>query len=158
MVKILTSLGFMSGTSGDGVDASIIKSNGEIESNDKNDVELVKDKFFEYDKKTISKIHSLRDKINFSKDLEIHNKEIREIEREITLFHAKAAKDMIKGIDIDLIGFHGHTIFHNPKEKISKQIGDAELLSQLTNKTIVFNFREKDIKNGKNRKRSYLVK
>ena len=30
MVKILTSLGLMSGTSGDGVDASIIKSNGEI--------------------------------------------------------------------------------------------------------------------------------
>lgn len=148
MVKILTSLGLMSGTSGDGVDASIIKSNGEIESNDKNVVELIKDKFFEYDKKTISKIHSLRDKINFSKDLEIHIKEIREIEREITLFHAKAAKEMIKGIDIDLIGFHGHTIFHNPKEKISKQIGDAELLFQLTNKTIVFNFREKDIKNG----------
>lgn len=148
MVKILTSLGLMSGTSGDGVDASIIKSNGEIESNDKNVLELVKDKFFEYDKKTISKIHSLRDKINFSKDLEIHIKEIREIEREITLFHAKAAQDMIKGIDINLIGFHGHTIFHNPKEKISKQIGDAKLLSQLTNKTIVFNFREKDIKNG----------
>ena len=90
----------------------------------------------------------MRDKINFSKDLEIHIKEIREIEREITLFHAKATQDMIKGIDINLIGFHGHTIFHNPKEKISKQIGDAKLLSQLTNKTIVFNFREKDIKNG----------
>ena len=41
MVKILTSLGLMSGTSGDGVDASIIKSNGEIESNDKNVLELV---------------------------------------------------------------------------------------------------------------------
>ena len=36
---------------------------------------------------------------------------------------------MIKGIDIDLIGFHGHTIFHNPKEKISKQIGDGAFIS-----------------------------
>ena len=78
MVKILTSLGLMSGTSGDGVDASIIKSNGEIESNDKNVLELVKDKFFEYDKKTISKIHSLRDKINFySKIFHIHKLRIR---------------------------------------------------------------------------------
>lgn len=148
MVKILTSLGLMSGTSGDGVDASIIKSNGDIESHNKNAVDLIYDKFFEYDKKTIKKIHSLRDKINFSKDLEIESKNIKELEREITLFHAKVSKEMIKGKEIDLIGFHGHTIFHNPKEKISKQIGDAKLLYQLTNKTVVFNFREKDIKNG----------
>ena len=106
MVKILTSLGLMSGTSGDGVDASIIKSNGNIESNNKNALELVFDKFFEYDNKTIKKIHSLRDKINFSKDLETYNKEIQELEREITLFHAKASKEMIKKKDIDLIGFH----------------------------------------------------
>ena len=148
MGKILTSLGLMSGTSGDGVDASIIKSNGNIESKDKNAVELIDDKFFEYDNKTIKRIHSLRDKINFSKDLEIHIKEIKEIEREITFIHAKASKEMMNRKDIDLIGFHGHTIFHNPKEKISVQIGDAKLLSQLTNKTIVFNFRNRDIKNG----------
>ena len=40
---------------------------------------------------------------------------------------------MIKGIEGNIIGFHGHTIFHNPKEKISKQIGDGKLLSQSIN-------------------------
>ena len=148
MRKILTALGLMSGTSGDGVDASIIKSNGNTESNDKNVVELIKDKYFEYDKKIVKKIHNLRDKINFLNDLEVYKKEIKEIEREITIFHAKVSKEMINSVNVDLIGFHGHTVYHNPKEKISKQIGDAKLLSQLTNKSIVYNFREKDIKYG----------
>ena len=49
---------------------------------------------------------------------------------------------------INLIGFHGHTIFHNFKEKKTKQIGDGKLLSQLTSLNVVNNFRENDINNG----------
>ena len=44
MQKNYTSLGLMSGTSGDGVDASIILSNGI----DQYEV-IIKDKFYEYD-------------------------------------------------------------------------------------------------------------
>ena len=47
-----------------------------------------------------------------------------------------------------LVGFHGQTIYHNPKEKISNQLGDGNLLHQLTNKKIIFNFRKNDILNG----------
>ena len=49
---------------------------------------------------------------------------------------------------IDFLGFHGQTIYHNPLEKISKQIGDGKLLSQLTKKTVIYNFRQNDIENG----------
>ena len=45
MQKNYTSLGLMSGTSGDGVDASIINSNGI------NKFEVIKNKYFEYDSK-----------------------------------------------------------------------------------------------------------
>ena len=38
---------------------------------------------------------------------------------------------VITTLNIDLIGFHGQTIFHNANEKISKQLGDANLLSNL---------------------------
>ena len=49
---------------------------------------------------------------------------------------------------IDLIGFHGQTIFHNSDKKISKQLGDGKLLSQLTKKIVVNNFRDQDLANG----------
>ncbi len=54
-----------------------------------------------------------------------------------------------KGVQkIDLIGFHGHTIYHNAQEKVSNQLGDGKLLFQLTQKTLVYNFRQNDINNG----------
>ena len=63
MKKIYTSLGLMSGTSMDGIDASIIKSNGE----DK--YEIIFDQYFKYDEELYSELINIRDKINFSKDL-----------------------------------------------------------------------------------------
>ena len=47
-----------------------------------------------------------------------------------------------------MVGFHGQTIFHNAKEKISKQLGDGKLLAKLTKKNVVYNFRENDLING----------
>ena len=91
----------MSGTSGDGVDASIINSNGI----DKFDV--IQDKYFEYDSNIYKGFHSLKKKINTLKDLSKFSLEVREIERKITLFHAKIIKDLdLKNEDI-LVGFHG---------------------------------------------------
>ena len=49
---------------------------------------------------------------------------------------------------VDFIGFHGQTIYHNGKKKISKQLGDGKLLSRLTRKTVVYDFRQNDLKNG----------
>ena len=144
MEKFYTSLGLMSGTSMDGVDASVIKSDGE------NNYEPILDKYFEYDEVIYSDLLNLRDKINSTKDLTINSYQISELERKITLFHAKISKEIIKnvGIDVDLVGFHGQTIFHNAQEKISKQIGDGNLLSSLLKKEVVYNFRENDILNG----------
>ena len=61
MNKNFISLGLMSGTSGDGVDASIINSNG-IDH-----FEEIKNKYFEYDQDIYKSIHSLKEKI-FNKD------------------------------------------------------------------------------------------
>ncbi len=144
MEKFYTSLGLMSGTSMDGVDASVIKSDGE------NNYEPIFNKYFEYDEVIYSDLLNLRDKINSIKDLTTNSYQIKELERKITLFHAKISKETIKsaGIDVDLVGFHGQTIFHNAQEKISKQIGDGNLLSSLLKKEVVYNFRENDILNG----------
>ncbi|MDC2990661.1 anhydro-N-acetylmuramic acid kinase [Candidatus Pelagibacter sp.] len=144
MGKIYTALGLMSGTSVDGVDASIIKSDGNREYSP------LFNRYFEYGDRIRQEILNLRAKILVPNHLIEHESEIKDIERELTLFHANAVKEIlnITKVDLDLLGFHGQTIFHDSKKKITKQLGDGKLLSQLIKKKVVYDFRQNDLKNG----------
>jgi len=144
MGKIYTALGLMSGTSMDGVDASVIQTDG------KSKYKTILDRYFEYPKNIYKNLTNLRDKINSSKDLKKHKKQIKSVEKEITIFHAKAVNEILKKkkTNVDFIGFHGQTIFHKAGEKITKQLGDGKLLSKLTKKTVVYDFRKNDLKKG----------
>ena len=146
MKDLITSIGLMSGTSCDGIDASIIESDGE------NEINFIGNQFLPYDKRIKFKIRSLKEKINLIIDLQKNKLEIDSLEKEITLLHAKTVNLIIEKYEINkakinLIGFHGHTIFHSFKEKKTKQIGDGRLLSQLNNLNVINNFRENDINN-----------
>ena len=137
MGKIYIALGLMSGTSMDGVDASIIQSNGEEQYDE------LFNKYFEYNSDIFQNLLNLRDKITKNRKpnynnalLESLSKEFNDIEKKITLFHADVANKVLKeaGLSVDLIGFHGQTIFHNPQENNpqenkSIQLGDGKLLS-----------------------------
>ena len=59
-----TALGLMSGTSGDGVDASLIITDGV------NNYRVIKEKYFEYDDNVYKNIHNLKEKINTKKNLD----------------------------------------------------------------------------------------
>ena len=144
MGKIYTALGLMSGTSGDGVDASIISSDGIDQYSE------ILNKYFKYDQKMFENLHNLRGKILKFEDLTKNENEINQLEKELTLFHARIVNEILETFNenIDFVGFHGQTIYHNPMEKISKQIGDGNLLSQLSKRTVICNFRQNDIKNG----------
>ena len=76
------SLGLMSGTSGDGVDASLIYTDG------KNDFEVISDTYEEYPGDIYSDYHSLKPKILNINDVKNHSKEIKNLGRKITLFIA----------------------------------------------------------------------
>tara|TARA_B100000700_G_scaffold31140_1_gene29864 strand:- start:114 stop:1214 length:1101 start_codon:yes stop_codon:yes gene_type:complete len=143
MGKIYTALGLMSGTSMDGVDASIIDSDGDIEFSIKTD------KYFEYGDELRQKLVKIRKKVSVFEDLKSYSDEIKSLEREITIFHANAVNKIIETskVEIDFLGFHGQTIFHDPEKRISKQLGDGNMLSQLTKKNVVYDFRQNDIKN-----------
>ena len=137
-------MGLMSGTSLDGVDVSIIKSDGNRE------ISSILDEYYEYNNELIQKILNIREKITNLEELNKYSNEINDLEREITLFNVKAVKETLEKSksSVDLIGFHGQTIFHNPEKKITKQLGDGKLLSQLTKTKVIYNFRQNDLENG----------
>jgi anhydro-N-acetylmuramic acid kinase len=144
MGKIYTALGLMSGTSMDGVDASIIQTDG------KSKYKVILDKYFKYPEDIYNHLTILRGKIKNSTDLLKYQKKIKSIEKDVTTFHADSVKKIFKKtrINVDFIGFHGQTIFHNAKKKITKQIGNGKLLSKLTKKKVIYDFRQNDLKNG----------
>ena len=142
MEKIYTALGLMSGTSGDGVDSSVIQSDGR-------DKFLIKSNNYDPYPLDLSKeIHRIKEKIQNSRDLIKFADEIEDVEAKITTFHVNVVKKCLKSTDVNIIGFHGQTIFHNSDEKISKQLGSGKKLSNLTKKTVVYDFRQNDLKNG----------
>ena len=141
--KLYTAIGLMSGTSMDGVDVSLIRSDGF------NQFTNILDEYFEYNENLQQELIELRNLIININDLKQHSSRLNELERKITVFHSKIVSELsLKYQDeIDFVGFHGQTIFHNPKQKISKQLGDGALMSQLVKKKVIFNFRQEDIAN-----------
>ena len=74
MGKLYTALGLMSGTSGDGVDVSIISSDGI------NQYREISNKYFKYDQKIYENLHNLRDKIlKSNEDLKYNNQVVGKV-------------------------------------------------------------------------------
>ena len=141
--KLYTAIGLMSGTSMEGVDVSLIKSDGF------NQFTIILDEYFEYNESLHQELIELRNLIININDLKQYSFRLKKLEREITVFNSKIVNDLcIKYKDeVDFVGFHGQTIFHNPEQKISKQLGDGKLMSQLVKKKIIYNFRQEDMTN-----------
>ena len=153
MSKIYTALGTMSGTSLDGIDFSIVETDG-VEH-----LFLAKNKYFEFSNTLKQKIRAIKNEITTTNECKkiIKSKEYKDLSDEITLFHQEGLIRTVgddESNKIDFIGFHGITLWHKPADKYTHQIGDAKLLKKsiakyknLKNSKIIFNFREKDISN-----------
>ena len=153
MKKIYTALGTMSGTSLDGIDFSIIQTDGE------DHLSLSGNNYLEFSNNLKQKIRSIKSKITSTSECKkvINSNEYKDLSKEITIFHQEGiikAAGYYGGKPIDIIGFHGITLWHNPADSYTHQIGDAKLLKNaiakyknLQNSKIIFNFRENDISN-----------
>ena len=94
MNKEYTSLGLMSGTSGDGIDASIIRSDGISK------YEVLFNKYYKYQDNIYETIHSIKEKINNTKDLKNFTKDLKNLERKITMYHVEVVSEISKKKEI----------------------------------------------------------
>lgn len=139
-MKLHTAIGLMSGTSMDGIDLALIESDGQ---------KIINRKFFEY----LPYNQEIKNHLNNI----IYNRptlaEIKHVEKELTHLHYDFVNNFLKKkkLDpkkIDLVAFHGHTIFHNPKHHSTWQLGNAHLLAHHTKINVVADFRTNDVSLG----------
>ena len=130
-------IGLMSGTSMDGIDAGILRTDGEAKAAP---VAAI----------TLPYEESFRGRLRAA--VQAGTAEAG-LERELTHLHARAVdtllrQDGFKAGAVELIGFHGHTIFHAPAQRRTHQIGDGALLARLTGIAVVNDFRSADVSAG----------
>ncbi|HIM76810.1 MAG TPA: anhydro-N-acetylmuramic acid kinase [Rhodospirillales bacterium] len=138
---VQTAIGLMSGTSMDGIDAALLQTDGDTVTGYGAALSLsYKDDFRA----------KLRDLLGRDSDT---NEDATTIGEELTDLHAEAVRALLteSGLsagDIDVIGFHGHTVFHRPEEGITRQISDGGRLARDTGIAVVDDFRANDVAGG----------
>src|ERR1700761_3532468 len=138
---LVAAIGLMSGTSMDGIDAALIWTDGI--STVRTGAAL-----------TIPYGEALRRRLQKVVAERGSDPKAREkVARDLTLAHAEAVARLLAATGIgaeviDVIGFHGHSVFHNPAERVTIQIGDAALLAERTGIGVVSEMRLADGKAG----------
>ena len=143
--KIYTVIGIMSGTSMDGIDLSLIKTDG------KNYTEIIIEKSYNYSDSYKKKLNQVIKNLPIKKNCQILY--AKKHEKFITNKFLKYIKEFVSSIQpnlykIDLIGLSGQTIFHNPEKKYSIQLGSGKEIYDKLKIPIFTNFRQRDLKNG----------
>ena len=139
MSDAVWALGLMSGTSLDGIDAALVRTDGNGIS------DLGAWQTLPYEDKLRT---SIREAVYMRGD-------IAKIEQEMTLMHADAVKALLKkaGLkprDVRVIGFHGQTIAHRPHEGITWQMGNGALLAEKTGIDVVMRLSDRrDVAGGR---------
>lgn len=147
MGKPMRALGLMSGTSIDGIDVALLETDGEAE------VERGPAMTFPYPEETRALLREALAHARSIRDRRERPGMLPVAERAVTELHAAAIaaflrKTGIARAEIDVIGFHGHTVLHRPEERLSVQIGDGPLLAELALIDVVYDLRAADLAAG----------
>jgi anhydro-N-acetylmuramic acid kinase len=130
----------MSGTSADGIDVALLETDGQRQI-----------RFLAADTSPYS--DELRDRLITLARQDCPFLELLTIEREITILHAQAVKRLLESHDVladsvRVIGYHGHTIRHEPAQQLTWQIGNGSMLAERTGIRVVYDFRRRDMAAG----------
>lgn len=137
MGKMLRTIGLMSGTSLDGVDAAWLETDGERIGAAGPTLTLPYDDRLRAD---------LRRVLDLAPGLQPDDRRLKSVEARLTEYHVRAVTAL--GRKADLIGFHGQTILHQPDRRRTWQIGDAAELAWRTGLPVACDFRSADVAAG----------
>ncbi len=127
----IRSLGAMSGTSLDGVDAAVIETDGQ---------EILDFGPIAYRAYSEEERETLRSALG-----QWHGSKVDTAAELVTRAHAEVLSEFE---EVDLIGFHGQTLAHEPRGRGTLQVGDGLGLSQALGLPVVWDFRSDDVALG----------
>jgi anhydro-N-acetylmuramic acid kinase len=144
---VRTAIGLMSGTSMDGIDVALLRTDG------RGFIERGPFLGVAYDAGFRERLKRALDLARPLSDRSARPNELREIEIELTLRHEDAVTAFLQKFglasgDIDVLGFHGQTVLHRPDDALTIQIGDGELLAERTGIPVVYDMRANDMLHG----------
>lgn len=133
-------LGLMSGTSLDGIDAALLETDGDGVVTPAGAL-------------TMPYEPGLRERLRACLGRESRDAETDAVERDMTLAHAAVVEGLLRAgghtaAEVQVIGFHGHTLLHRPERQWTWQLGDAALLASRTGIDVVGDIRGADIAAG----------
>lgn len=143
----LCAIGLMSGTSMDGIDLAMLRTNGE------ETVERGPSMFVPYEAAFRRRIEAALEAAKRIVGREDRPDQLAALERDITARHADAVEAFLRGGarrwgEPEVIGFHGQTVLHRPQAGVTVQLGDGPLLAQATGLPVVYDMRANDMKHG----------
>lgn len=135
----LKAIGLMSGTSMDGIDAAYLETDGGRVVRPGPAVSIPFDPAFR--KRLAAFVASAPPR---------NTGEAQAIEQELTDLHALAVQQLKKSLngEVDLVGFHGQTVWHRPSQGDTWQMGDGGRLAKSLGVPVVFDFRSDDVHAG----------
>jgi anhydro-N-acetylmuramic acid kinase len=134
---MLRTIGLMSGTSLDGVDAAWLETDGERIGAFGPTLTVPYDDRLRED---------LRRILDHAPRLDPDDRRLKSASARLTEYHVRAVAAL--GREADLIGFHGQTILHQPARRRTWQIGDAAELAWRTGLPVAHDFRSADVAAG----------
>jgi anhydro-N-acetylmuramic acid kinase len=133
-------IGLMSGTSGDGVDAALLDTDGET-------------KIGFLGGFTLPYEDDLRWRLLETSQHDMPLLELLKVEKLISEHHVAAVRELLSqhpklAKKVEIVGFHGHTVRHSARDGITMQIGNPWILSRDLGLPVVSDFRRCDIAGG----------
>ncbi len=127
----------MSGTSLDGVDAVLVDLG-------QSQPQLLATHYLSFDNTLKQNLLDL----HHPSHNELHQSQL--VANQLAHLYATAVKQLAvpPGLSVRAIGCHGQTVRHAPEQSYTVQLGNAALLSELTDITVVSDFRSRDIAAG----------
>ncbi|MBL4863757.1 MAG: anhydro-N-acetylmuramic acid kinase [Rhodobiaceae bacterium] len=147
MTKLMRAIGLMSGTSMDGIDVALLETDGE------NQVKPGPSAATPYSAEERTLLRRAIDDAATWKAGTPQPSSVTDAEILVTQAHAEVVARFMEAngltaADVDLIGFHGQTVLHQPEQRRTVQIGLGQQLADLTGIDVVNDFRSADVAAG----------